>query len=297
MSVAVFGCNGYLGQNLVHYLIAEKGVFPIGFDRQADYLGRDVIEYRRMDITNANEVQRLEEGFDAIYYFTGLTGTDVSIERYELFVNVNETGLLHLLNHLRSFARIPKMVFPSTRLVYKGIEGMPLAEGAEKECKTIYASSKLSGEQYLEMYRNLFGVDYTVFRVGVPYANMVGGDLSYGTIGFFLGKAQKGENILLFGDGGLQRSFTHVWDVCRQIVEVAALPESSGCVFNIDGETFCLRNAAALIADKYGVDLQFTPWPAVPLKLESGDTIFDSSRIRSLLPQTLTRSLQKWIHE
>lgn len=294
--VAVFGCNGYLGQHLVHYLCKEKGVVPTGFDLQECYVGSDGITYRTMDITKPADVQMLEEDFDTIYYFTGLTGTDLSFERYELFVNVNEIGLLHLLNHLRAFSKMPKIIFPSTRLVYKGVEGVPLVEEAEKEFKTIYASSKYNGEQYLEMYRNLFGVDYTVFRVCVPYGNLVAGALSYGTVGFFLGKARKGEDISLFGDGGLRRTFTHVWDVCRQMVEVAALPESSGRVLNIEGETFSLKEAAALIAGKYGVRLQFASWPDNALKLESGDTIFDGGRIRALFPQTLTYSFEKWIH-
>ncbi|RYY40086.1 MAG: NAD(P)-dependent oxidoreductase [Chitinophagaceae bacterium] len=295
-NVAVFGCNGYLGQHMVHTLLLQKELAVTGFDLQEAYAGTDYITYRKLDITDVAQVKTLGEDFDTIYYFTGLTGTDISFERYELFVNVNEMGLLHLLQHLRGFSKRPKIVFPSTRLVYKGVADKPLAEDDEKEFKTIYASSKYNGEQYLEMYRNLFGFDYTVFRVCVPYANIVAGALSYGTVGFFLGKAQQGEPISLFGDGELKRTFTHVMDICRQILLVSAMPESNGRVFNIDGETYSLKDVASLIAEKYGVPLQFVPWPPKALQLESGDTIFDGSRIRSLLPQTIKYSLQEWIH-
>ncbi|RYZ23471.1 MAG: NAD(P)-dependent oxidoreductase [Chitinophagaceae bacterium] len=296
MNVAVFGCNGYLGQHIVHYLLHEKGAAVSGFDLQEQYAGTDSVAYRRLDITDPAQVQALGEGFDTIYYFTGLTGTDISFERYELFLKVNELGLLHLLQHLRGFEKKPKIVFPSTRLVYKGMEAQPLAEDAEKEFKTVYASSKYNGEQYVEMYRNLFGIDYTVFRICVPYANLVAGALSYGTIGFFLDKARKGENISLFGDGGLRRTFSHVTDLCRQIVSVAALPESSGRVFNTDGENFSLKEVATMIAARYGVDVQLVPWPEKALKLESGDTIFDAARLRALFPQSLTHSLSQWIN-
>ncbi|TCJ14189.1 NAD(P)-dependent oxidoreductase [Flaviaesturariibacter flavus] len=297
MNVAVFGCNGYLGQHIVHYLLHEKGAAVTGFDLQEGYSGTDAIAYRKLDITDAAQVRSIEEGFDAIYYFTGLTGTDISFERYELFVQVNELGLLHLLQQLRGFTKKPKIIFPSTRLVYKGVEGVPLAEDAEKEFKTIYASSKYNGEQYLEMYRNLFGLDYTIFRICVPYANLVAGALSYGTIGFFLDKARKGETISLFGDGGLRRTFTHVQDLCRQIVEVAQLPGSNGQTFNTDGETYSLKEVATMIAGKYGAGVQLVPWPEKALKLESGDTIFDATRIRSLFPQSLTYSLSQWIND
>ncbi|GAA4321382.1 NAD(P)-dependent oxidoreductase [Flaviaesturariibacter amylovorans] len=296
MRVAVFGCNGYLGQHLVHYLLHEKGAAVTGFDIQVAYAGTDAIAYRAMNITDAAQVATLEEGFDTLFYFTGLTGTDVSFEKYEAFVKVNELGFLHLLQHLRGFTKRPKIVFPSTRLVYKGVTGMPLKEEAEKEFKTLYASSKYNGELYLDMYRNLFGFDYTVFRVCVPYANLVAKSLSYGTISFFLDRAQKGEPITLFGDGALKRTFTHVHDICRQIVEVAALDGSNGETFNVDGETYSLKDIATMIGNKYGVPVQFVPWPEKALKLESGDTIFNGSKISSLYPHTTTYALSEWIH-
>ncbi|RYY98148.1 MAG: NAD(P)-dependent oxidoreductase [Chitinophagaceae bacterium] len=296
MNVAVFGCNGYLGQHIVHYLLHEKGAAVTGFDIQEAYAGSDTIAYRKMDITDAAQVATFEEGFDTLYYFSGLTGTDASFERYEPFVAVNELGFLHLLHHLRGFAARPKIVFPSTRLVYKGVTDLPLKEDAEKEFKTIYASSKYNGELYLGMYRNLFGFDYTVFRVCVPYANLVAKSLSYGTISFFLDRAQKGEPITLFGDGGLKRTFTHVQDICRQIVEVSALAASSGQTYNVDGETYALKEIAGMIGHKWGVPVKLVPWPEKALRLESGDTIFNGSKISALFPKTTTFSLSEWIH-
>jgi UDP-glucose 4-epimerase len=37
-------------------------------------------------------------------------------------VDVNEKGLLHLLNHIRLSPYRPKIIFPSTRLVYQGAD-------------------------------------------------------------------------------------------------------------------------------------------------------------------------------
>lgn len=293
--IAVFGCNGYLGQNLVKYLIDDKNSIVVGFDLNQEYSGDSAITYKKIDVTSRIDINGFEEGFDTIYYFSGLTGTDISIERYDSFINVNEIGFLNLLNRIQSFSKKPKIIFPSTRLVYKGIDGVPLCEDAEKEFKTIYASSKYNGEKYLAMHKNLFELDYTVFRIGVPYGNLVANAMSYGTVGFFLGKAQKGEDISIYGDGGARRTFTHVWDICRQIVEVAALPASNGQVFNIDGENLSLRETATLIAKKYSVNLHFTAWPKYTLKFESGDTIFNSNRIRAILPETCTFRLDKWI--
>lgn len=296
MKSAVFGCNGYLGQHLVQYLLHEKNEEVTGFDLSDGCQSKEDIAYLKLDVSDDSAFNKVSEGFDRIYYLTGLTGTEVSLTRFESFVEVNELGLLRLLRRVRSFSRPPKIVFPSTRLVYKGVAGVPLSEDAEKEFKTIYASSKFNGEQYLQMHRNLFGLDYTVFRICVPYANIAASGQSYGTVGFFLARASDGQDISLFGDGELRRTFTHVWDVCRQMVEVASIPASNGGTYNIDGEDLSLKEVASAIAARYNVGLTFQPWPDTALKLESGDTVFDAKRIRALFPNTLTHRLEKWLH-
>lgn len=288
MNIAVIGANGYLGKHLVAHL-REAGHTPDCYDFS------EAPDCHFLDLRSKEAVAAFSGNYDLLYYFSGLTGTDVSFEKYEDFIGVNELGLLNLLHHLRGFEKKPKIVFPSTRLVYKGVKNTPLAEDAEKEFKTIYATSKYNGELYLEMYRNLLGFDYTVFRICVPYGNLLGGNLSYGTLSFFLQKAQAGEDITLFGDGDLKRTFTHVADICRQMTIVATLPESSGQCYNIAGETFSLREAAEMIAGKYDVSVRFTEWPQKALLLESGDTIFDSTKIASLLQPVLTQNLSQWI--
>jgi UDP-glucose 4-epimerase len=296
MNIAVFGANGYIGRHLVHYITLIKSQTVTCFDIQEAFNGDESVEYVQIDIADRCQIARCGR-FDQIYFFSGLSGTAVSFQNYTEFIRVNEIGLLNILDHYKDALCKPKIIFPSTRLVYKGVEGKPLAEQAEKECKTIYASSKLVGEGYLKMYRNIYELDYTIFRIGVPYGKVVDGRLSYGTVGFFLERATNGSPIVLFGDGGVRRTFTHVMDVCRQVVETAAFVESSGECFNIDGETHSLADVAELIANRYGVQVRRTKWPALDLRLESGDTIFDSSKIRMVFPQTLTFSLERWLWE
>ena len=73
--------------------------------------------------------------------------------------NEEPIGLLNLLDHLKTLEHKPKIIFPSTRLVYKGKIGIDLTESSEKEFKTIYASSKYNGELYLNMYHNLYNIN------------------------------------------------------------------------------------------------------------------------------------------
>ena len=294
MKIAVFGANGYIGRHLVHYITLIKLHVVTCFDIQAKYNGVENVDYIQIDITNKTQFAKCGR-FDQIYFFSGLSGTAISLQNYADFIRVNEIGLLNLLDHYKDVYLKPKIIFPSTRLVYRGVKGKPLVEKSEKECKTIYACTKWAGEGFLEIYGNMYGFNYTIFRIGVPYGKVVNGNLSYGTVGFFLERATNGKPIILFGDGQVRRTFTHVLDVCRQIVETAIFDESSGECFNVDGETYSLADVAGLIAVRYGVQVEHTDWPALDLGLESGDTIFDAAKIRSIFPQTLTCSLDRWL--
>ncbi len=297
MKVVVFGANGYVGQHVVAYLVEELGHDVTGLDLQDAFKGDHKIKYQRADITDKTQMDTLPVNYDFIYFFAGLTGTEITFDKYEKYIDVNEKGLLNLLDRIRHSDARPKIIFPSTRLVYKGVEGARLNEQAEKKIKSLYASTKYNGELYLEMYRNLYGIDYSVFRVSVPYGNTLSTPWSYGTLSAFIQQAMNNRVITLYGDGSLTRTFTHITDVCRQMILAGEQKETGGECYNVDGEAFSLKEVAEVVIQKYGGDIQCIDWPGKSLALESGHTVFDCSKIQAVLPQTLTHSLAAWVNE
>jgi UDP-glucose 4-epimerase len=145
------------------------------------------------------------------------------------------------------------------------------------------------------MYRNLYDINFTIFRICVPYGNIFNDKFSYGTIGFFLNSAKTNKKISLYGNGSLKRTFTHVLDICEQLVQVSLLDKSSGECYNISGETFSLNEIAVLICKQLNVNLEHLDWPEIAAKLESGDTIFDSTKIKSVFPINLEYNLSQWL--
>lgn len=272
------GCNGYIGKHLCHYL-KNHGYTVISCDIQQE---SDLEDYRKVDVTNPNELKKLDYNVDLIFWFSGLTGTFESFTKADSFVRVNELGLLNLLNILKDKVAKPRIIFPSTRLVYKGQESA-LQEEAEKDPKTIYGINKLACEYYLKTYSQLFDISYTVYRICVPYGNMFSGGYSYGTVGFFVSKALKGDNITLYGDGRLRRTFTHIYDLCHQIIYSCDKQETLNKIVNIGGENFSLYEVALIVAQQYGVDIEFTEWPLQAKLLESGSTFFDDTFIQQTL--------------
>ena len=293
MKATIFGGNGYLGKHMAYFL-NKLGWEIVVYDMQEKFTGDFVVTYFSIDISKKSEIERIDFNTDFIFYFIGLTGTDVSFDKYEEFISINEIGFLSLLNELRKTQKTPKLIFPSTRLVYKGSK-VELSEEAEKEFKTIYAASKYNGELYLKMYKNLFNFRYTIFRICIPYGNLFEKS-SYGTVSFFLERALNNQAITIYGDGSLKRTFTHVLDICTQILDVAKQSISDGECYNIGGETYSLNEVANYFGNKYGVKVQHVVWPEKTLLIESGDTVFNSDKIKSLLGSPPEFNLKKWIN-
>jgi UDP-glucose 4-epimerase len=294
MKAIVIGSNSYIARHLVQALIEQSidilpcGRSPVSIDNHPNYL--------QIDITNSQSIDHLDLDADVLFFFAGLTGTTVGFTKYDEYVRVNQLGLLHVLDAARRKNPSIKIVFPSSRLVYKGVKDLPLVESSEKEFKTLYALTKFAGEAILEMYRNAFGLNYIIYRICVPYGNLLGGGYSYGTIGFMLGKAIKGEAITLFGNGSQKRTFTHVGDICYAILDTVFSKVTDNQIFNIGGETFSLNQVASMIAEKYKVAVTYKEWNALDLAIESGDTIFDSTKLDALLSRTRQYQFQDWLN-
>lgn len=278
MRVAVLGARGYIGKHIVKYLIDH-------YDAKADeYDIIDAIEsnYKKVDLTDKKSLEILNLDVDYIFNLAGLTGTYAGFDAYEKYNQVNEISLLNLLDAIRKSDYRPKIIFPSTRLVYKGVD-KPLKETDEKECKTIYAANKLACEGILQAYKYSFDIPYTIFRICVPYGNLLSNDYSFGTVGFFIKQAKTGKDITLYGGGTIKRTFTHMEDLCYQIIEGAIKTESNGETYNVGGETLSLHDAAQIIAAKYHVRVKAVNWPEKDLRIESDHTYFDDTKIQSLL--------------
>jgi UDP-glucose 4-epimerase len=279
--IGVIGANGYIGKHIVSYLQRYYDV-NVNVDSYDIVAECDLPNYHQVNLTDKESIKGLNLDLDYIFMFAGLTGTYNGFNEYEKFISINELGLLNLLDAIKNSEYRPKVIFPSTRLVYKGVD-KSLKEDDLKECKTIYAANKLACEGYLQAYHDSFDIPYTIFRICLPYGNLLSTDYSFGTVGFFIRQAKAGKDITLYGGGNIKRTFTHMEDLCYQIIEGSFHHESNGQTYNVGGETLSLHDAAEIIAAKYGTKVTEIPWPERDLRIESSHTYFDDTKIRSLL--------------
>ena len=297
MKIGIIGANSFIARNIVYELKKrQKAGFDIElwlYDYQKTHLDNEA-EYHQINILDMDSVSKINTDVDILYIFAGKTGTVQGFDDYDTFININERALLNILTVCVKNKSDAKIIFPSTRLVYQGKKGK-LKEESEKEFKTIYAANKFACEQYLKMYNTMYGVKYAIFRICVPYGTMIPNASSYGTAEFMLGKAKSGEDISLYGDGSVRRTLTHMEDLCNILIEGAMCNKCENDIYNIGGEDYSLREMAEKIAEIYSVGVKYVEWPETALKVESGDTVFDSEKLDAILKYSMKNTFAGWI--
>lgn len=282
----VLGATGYIGTHLCAYLRRQ------GYAVQSDATHGG----GHRDLSRPGELERFDWDVTSVFLMAGRTGTKVSFEKSSLFIRDNINVLLAVLDLIRGNGLRPRLVFPSSRLVYKGFDA-PLQEDSPRESRTVYAAAKQCCESLLEAYSLAYDIPFSVVRIGAPYGHCLGGGYSYGTIGFMTAQARDSGVIRLFGDGSFRRSFTHISDICRILLAVSEAGVAENRTYNMPGEDLSLFELASLIAQKYGAGITFADWPDFDHRIESGSTIFDGARlIRDLQIEPQCR-VKQWLSQ
>lgn len=295
--IAIIGANSYIARNVIYSIKKlnesnnEFELFLYDFgDKQVDGYSN----YTKLSILDSESIKNIDLSCDIVYMFVGKTGAAAGFDDYNTFIDVNERALLNLLNEYRRQKSKAKIIFPSTRLVYKGSD-IPLKENSEKEFKTIYAINKWACENYLLQFHNVFDLKYCIFRICVPYGTLISGASSYGTAEFMLQKAVSGQNISLYGDGLARRTLTYMGDLCNYLIQGGLCEECCNDVYNIGGEDYSLKEMAVLIAKKYKVGIDYIPYPEVAERIESGSTIFNSEKLDKLIKIKNNTKFINWL--
>lgn len=294
--ISIIGANSYIARNFIKLLDRDNYIVKL-YDRAGSHL--DLTEsYTSVDLNSKESIRQIDFNCDFIYIFTGKTGTSQGFSDYSTFIDVNEKILLNILTAYCENKSQAKIIFPSTRLLYKGNSNQKLNETSEYEFKTIYAMNKFACENYLKMYNEIFGVKYCIFRICVVYGTAVNNTNSYGTLEFFINQAKSGKDINIYGDGSQKRTFIHIDDLCKILLIGGINGKCLNDVYNIGGgDDLSIAYVASEIANLYGVNINYIEWPELSRKIESGDTVFDSKKLDNILNYNYKHKFKTWIEE
>lgn len=294
--ILITGSNGYLGSHIAEKLIKDGNNVILSDISKNSII--DCPNYIQDDLLKPKKLIDILKDVEIIFFFTGRTGpADDSFKNPHEFILGNELTLVNLLKEVRILKKKPRIIFPSTRLIYKGSEVSSIDEDSCLEAKTIYAVNKIACENYLDLYQRCFDINYTIFRISLPYGSFIKSDkISHGVMSFLLNKAQKGEDLSIFGSGEQVGTFTHIKDLVNMLVLGSFNPETINKSYNVGGKNeLNMKEVINAISNKYNVNASFVPWPDVSFFAEHGDIIFDSSKLKKEIDYDCKYDFFEWL--
>ncbi|MDH3253269.1 MAG: GDP-mannose 4,6-dehydratase [Ignavibacteria bacterium] len=147
---------------------------------------------------------------DVVVHLAGLTGIGDSIREPKLYQNINVTGTMTVLEAMRK-AGLTTMVFASCASVYGEAGKAVVAETAVTDRPlSPYAASKKSAELQCYIFHQLYGFDIHCLRMFSVYGNT---DYPESLVSAYARAIEKGEPVVVSGNGTSKHDFVHVDDV------------------------------------------------------------------------------------
>ena len=251
----VTGGSGFIGSNLVDYLVEQGHEVIVLDDRSANndkFYTSDKVEYVKQDVTNYQFTRLFYDGVDYVFHLAAESRLQPAIENPINAVQKNCVGTAVVLQCARE-AGVKRVVYSSTSSGYGG-NPWPNVETQPDDCLNPYSASKIAAEKFCKMYYDLYGLE----TVSLRYFNVFGersparGQYAP-VIGIFQRQKEAGEPLTLVGNGEQRRDFIHVKDVARAnfLAATKDLGEHIGGVFNVgSGKNYSIKEIALSISDK-----------------------------------------------
>ena len=282
--VVVTGGAGFIGSHLVEEL-AKQGYNVIILDdlstgkmeNIAELLNKDNVEFVQGSITELPLLQKLFQGVEYVFHQAALARVPRSVDDPLTANEVNITGTLNILLAARDNG-VKKVIYASSSSVYGNTATLPQREDMPPDPLSPYALTKLAGEYYCNIFRQIYGLPTVSLRYFNVYGSRQDLKSQYATvIPAFIEMILQGLPLIIHGDGEQSRDLTFIDDVVRANI-LAAESDAEG-TYNIGcGKSTTINQLAGSILNLMGKDL-----PPVHEKPRPGDprhTLADVSKAR-----------------
>ena len=298
----ITGGLGFIGSNLAHRLVvlgAEVTVLDHMSRKDVESLrGLEGIENKITmvvdDIRNLDRLKTIVPSMDVIFNLAGQVSYTDSLADPRRDFDVSCLGQLSILEACRLTAAKTRIIFASSRMVYRRNPALPVTENEPTEPLTIYAVHKLTAEQYHRLYYDVYGIPSASLRITNPYGPRQRANAGkHGLVNWFIKLASRGEQLSIFGDGAQTRDYIYIDDLVEMFLRVGLLPQLKGQVYNAGrGEGVKFRDMAeAVIAATGSGSIKYVPWPENYARFETGNFVPDVSRLANDIQYTAMTTL------
>jgi len=255
----VTGGAGFIGSNLVESLVGASVQVKVLDNLSSGVLQnleqfREYIDFKQGDVRDLGTLREIMSGVEVVFHQAALVSVPQSIEDPIEAAMVNDLGTLNVLESARH-SGVRRVVFASSCAVYGDLPQLPKKEEMDTRPMSPYAASKLHGETYAKLYRDLYGLETVCLRYFNVYGPRQDPSSPYsGVISIFMDKAARGETPTIYGDGEQCRDFVYVADVVQANLLAAQRQNISSVVINVGtGKSVTVNSLWKNIAELAGV--------------------------------------------
>ena len=264
-SVLVTGGAGFIGSHFIERLLAEGGDRVICLDnfndfyspaekRQniAGFANDPRVKLVEADFCDAEAMRRLfdERRISAVVHLGAYAGVRPSVANPFLYEKTNVGGTLALLEAARRHP-LERFLLASSSTVYGHPADSPFVEDAPLgRPLSPYGASKRAAELFGQTYFQLHGVPVVCLRPFSVYGPRLRPDLA---MSIWTEAIAAGRSVPMFGDGTMQRDFTHVRDICSGLLAALVKPGVVGEAINLGhSEPIAMRDVIAALERAIG---------------------------------------------
>jgi UDP-glucose 4-epimerase len=265
--ILVTGGAGFIGSHVAEALL--NGGYQVtvlddlsGGFRENIVPGADFVQG---SITDNDLVIRLfeENRFEYVFHLAAYAAEGLShfIKRFNYDNNL--IGSVNLINASVNTS-VKCFVFTSSIAVYGASPELPMTEETLPHPEDPYGIAKLAVEQELRVCKEMFDLDYVIFRPHNVYGERQNiGDKYRNVVGIFMNQALQNLPMTIFGDGEQKRAFSYISDVAPIIASSIEMPEAYNQIFNVGAETpYTVNELAETVALAMEVEPNIKHLPA-----------------------------------
>ena len=248
--IIVTGGSGFIGTNLVNFLIKKK-FFVINIDKltyssnkyNEKLRNKKNYKFFKLDINNKNKVIKIIQKFrpKAIFNLAAETHVDRSIDGPKNFINTNINGTYNLLESLRFLKKKKtklKLIHISTDEVYGDIKGnFRSNENYRYEPSSPYSASKASADHLVKSYIRTYKLNAVISNCCNNYGPY---QFPEKLIPKMISNILNNKELPIYAKGRNSREWIHVEDHCKALFALY-LKGKSGESYNV-GTNLNMKN-------------------------------------------------------
>tara|TARA_B110000967_G_scaffold210048_1_gene269891 strand:+ start:5730 stop:6722 length:993 start_codon:yes stop_codon:yes gene_type:complete len=259
MKVVVTGGAGFIGSHLVELLSKKKEITKIIIiDHLEDgsiknikhILKSSKVILKKNDIRDEKKISSLFKDINCVFHLAAMSDIVPSITDPKNYLETNIMGTMNVLEAMRA-NNVKKIIYAASSSCYGIPKKYPTKETEAIDTRYPYAFSKNIGEQMIQHWSKVYGIDYISLRLFNAYGTRSRTHGAYGAaMGVFVKQKLSKKPFTVVGTGNQKRDFVNSKDIANAFY-LSLITSKKNKIYNVGfGKPTSINNLLKLLGGK-----------------------------------------------